>query len=584
VLPLLVAAVTCIAFWPALDNDFVDWDDITNFLENPSYRGLGWGELRWMWTTRLLGHYVPMSWMTLGLDYLLWGMNPRGYHLTNVLLHVTNALIFYFVALRLLTITATEREDSAARRLGAGFAALVFAVHPLRVESVAWITERRDVLSGLFYLLTILGYLRYAEAEGSERARRWYWISLGCFVLALLSKAITVTLPIVLLVLDVYPLRRLDRDAGWSSPPARRRWIDKVPFVLASAAVAPITFMAALGGGNIGSLTTLGPLERLAVCLYGLAFYLRKLVLPLDLVPVYELRFPILPLSAPYLLSAALVAAITGLALGLRKRWPALGAAWLAYVFTLLPVAGLFQNGIQIVADRYSYLPSLPLAILAGAGAMRLLGEAARRRRRVATGLLVTTAGLAVVSVLAALTWKQVGLWRDSQRLWAHAVVTAPSSMAHYNFANLLARQSRWVEANEHYRAAASIRPDWENVQVNWGVALARQGRVDEAISRYREAIRTTPHAAPAHYNWANAIVATDPQGAIHHYGEAVRIDPRLAEAYNNWGMVLAQQDKWEEAVDKFRAAVRIRPDYARASANLEAALVQIRKSSGRAP
>src|SRR5213594_3953589 len=198
--PLLVALFTLAAFLPALQNQFVNWDDKDNFLDNPHYRGLGWTHLRWMWTTHL-GHYIPLTWMTLGLDYLIWGMNPTGYHLTNLLLHAANAVLVYR-----LIVALVPGVGARAALVGA----LGFAIHPLRVESVAWATERRDVLSGLFYLATVLGYLRFAEAQREGRPwRGWLAASVGCFLLSLLAKAWGITLPLVLLALDVYPLRRL---------------------------------------------------------------------------------------------------------------------------------------------------------------------------------------------------------------------------------------------------------------------------------------------------------------------------------------------------------------------------------------
>ena len=192
-IPVLIALVTFAAFLPTLQNQFVTWDDATNFLENAHYRGLGWTHIRWMWTTHL-GHYVPLTWMTLGLDYLLWGMNPFGYHLTSLLLHAANAVVFFFVVRRILTrALPSPSERGHALAVAAGFAALVFAIHPLRVESVAWVTERRDVLSGLFYLSAILMYLR--ACERGARGRGWYWAAVGLFAGALLSKSMVVNLP-----------------------------------------------------------------------------------------------------------------------------------------------------------------------------------------------------------------------------------------------------------------------------------------------------------------------------------------------------------------------------------------------------
>ena len=555
--------VTFIAFAPSLLSQFVDWDDLENFTVNPFYRGLGWSHLKWMWTTTLLGHYVPLTWMTLGADYLVWGMNPAGYHLTNVVLHCANVALLYFVTLRLLgaAMPATAGHP-LAWRLGAAFAALVFGVHPLRVESVAWITERRDVLSGFFYLLAICASLRDAEAPSgrSIRRRAWYWVALGSFALGLLAKAIVVTLPLVLVVLDVYPLRRLGGARGWWNAEARRRWVEKVPFFLGGALVIPIALVAARTGANLVTIAALGIVDRLAISVYGLTFYVWKTVVPLDLSPFYALRTPLVPLSAPYVVSGLAVAGVTAAAIALRRRWPALGAAWLVYVVTVLPVSGVFQNGPQIAADRYSYLPSLPWAVLAGAGAIAGW-NAWRERRGRSPALAVPGAAALVIVVLAALTWLQVSVWRDSERLWTHALVLGPSSMAHSHLANLRRQQARWAEANEHYRLASAMRPDAAHLHVNWGTALAQQGKLAEAIDRYREALRISPRSADAHYHWGNArFAAGDLEEAIGHYREAVRIDPAAAEVYSNWGRALAQQGKRDEAIARYREALRIAP------------------------
>src|SRR5213594_4084847 len=285
--PSLIALITCAAFLPTLQNRFVNWDDYENFLDNPHYRGLGWTHLRWMWTTHQ-GHYIPLTWMTLGLDYLLWGMNPFGYHLTSLLLHTANAAVFFFVVRRILTLALpSPSERGHALAVSAGFAALVFAIHPLRVESVAWVTERRDVLSGLFYLLAILVYLR--ACERGARGRGWYWLSVAVFGCALLSKSMVVNLPVVLLILDVYPLRRLGGFVGWWSDPARRIYVEKIPFVLLAAAASAIAVMAQSSVHAAASLAQLSLPGRLVVSAYGLGFYLWKMVVPVNLSPLYEL-------------------------------------------------------------------------------------------------------------------------------------------------------------------------------------------------------------------------------------------------------------------------------------------------------
>src|SRR5213080_2789394 len=328
--PLLVVLCTLAAFLPTLQNHFVNWDDDKNFLDNHHYRGLTWQQLSWMWTTHL-GHYIPLTWMTVGMDYLLWGMNPVGYHLTSLLLHAANAVVFYFVVVRILTLALPRLADRGHALVAtAGFAALVFAIHPLRVESVAWVTERRDVLSGLFYLLTILVYLR--DCERGERGRGWYWLSVAVFVCALLSKSMVVNLPVVLLILDVYPLRRLGGALGWWSARARRVYVEKIPFVLLAAAASSVALMAQLSHRAMIPVTHLSAPGRLAVSAYGLSFYLWKTVVPLYLSPLYELPRTMNPWAMPFILSYGLVLAITAIALALRRRVPGLVAAWLAYI------------------------------------------------------------------------------------------------------------------------------------------------------------------------------------------------------------------------------------------------------------
>src|SRR5438093_50901 len=438
--PLLVALFTLAAFLPALQNQFVDWDDKDNFLDNPHYRALGWTHLRWMWTTHL-GHYIPLTWMTLGLDYLLWGMNPVGYHLTNLLLHAANAVVFFFVVRRLLTrALSSPSERGHALALSAGFASLVFAIHPLRVESVAWATERRDVLSGLFYLLTILMYLRARERE--ERGRGWYWLSVAVFVLALLSKSMVVNLPIVLLILDVYPLRCLGGVVGWWSAPARRVYVEKIPFVLLAAVASAVALMAQLSHDTMVSVVQLSGLGRLAVSMYGLSFYLWKTVAPVNLSPLYELPLTVNPWAPPFLLSYGLVLAITAIVLALRRRVPGLPAAWLAYVVILLPVLGIFQSGSQIAADRYTYLAGPGWAASSGAGLLFCWRTSGRSKTGTLATLPIAGIALCVVVGLGVLTWNQVQVWRDSEQLWSHAAGIDPRSpLVETHFGDELYRQ-----------------------------------------------------------------------------------------------------------------------------------------------
>src|SRR5438552_1214159 len=471
--PLLVALFTLTAFLPTLQNQFVAWDDDKNFLDNPRYRGLGWAHLRWMFTAFHLGHYIPLTWVTFGMDHLLWGMKPVGYHLTSLLLHAANAVLFFSLVRRILTLalpSAAERDHALA--VSAGFAALVFAIHPLRVESVAWVTERRDVLSGLFYLLTILEYLRACESE--KRRRWWYWLSVVTFVCALLSKSMVVNLPVVLLILDVYPLRRLGGAIGWWSAPARRVYVEKIPFVLLAAAASVIAFMAQFSAQTAASLAQLSVLGRLAVSAYGLSFYLGKLVVPVNLSPLYELPPTVNPGALPFILSYGLVLAITALVLVLRRRVPGLLATWLAYIVVLLPVLGIFQIGLQIAADRYTYLAGLGWAILAGAGLLSCWRTSRGSKTGTPAALLVAGVAICVVVGLGVLTWNQVQVWRDSERLWAHALAIDPDSP--------VAQQGKLAEAIEHFQEALRIKPDDALAHTNLGLALTLQGKLAEAF------------------------------------------------------------------------------------------------------
>src|SRR2546422_1042749 len=564
--PLLVALITCAAFLPTLQNQFVSWDDDKNFLENPHYRGLSWTHLHWMWTTHL-GHYIPLTWMTLGLDYLLWGMNPVGYHLTSLLLHVTNAVVFFFVVRRLLTrALPSPSERGYALAVSAGVAALVFAIHPLRVESVAWVTERRDVLSGLFYLVAILLYLR--ACEGMARGRGWYWLSVAVFVCALLSKSMVVNLPIVLLILDVYPLRRLGGFVGWWSGPARRVYVEKIPFVFLAAAASAVALIAQLSVHTVTSLAQLSVPGRLAVSAYGLSFYLWKTVAPVNLSPLYELPPTVNPWAPPFLLSYGLVVAITALVLAFRRPLPGLLAAWVAYVVVLLPVLGIFQSGPQIAADRYTYLASLGWAILVSAGVLSHW----RRRPFLFTGLAAC-----VLFGLGILTWNQVQVWRDSEKLWTHALATYPkSSIAENNWANVLAEQGKLGEASEQYRRAVQIRPDDADAHNNLGNALAQQGKLSEAVDHYRQALKIKPDFAKAASNLGSALAQQGKLSeAVEHYRRALKIKPGFAEAPNDLGHALARPGHLARAIDHYRQALKIKPDFAKTASNMGPTLPQ---------
>jgi hypothetical protein len=411
VLPLIIFAAVFVGFLSTLDGQFLNWDDDINFLGNQGFRGLGWAQLRWMWTETLMGHYIPLTWMSLGLNYTLGGMNPWGYHLGNMLIHAMNALVFYFVARRLLI--ASGVSGGSPLLWGASFAALVFGVHPLRAESVAWITERRDVLCGLFFLLAVLVYLVSLDAGARQG---WRFASIAAFGAALLCKAQAVPLPVALLILDVYPLRRL-ASHGW-----RRLAMEKLPYLALSIIGGSIAILAVKNGATFTDYAQYGPSARLAMTGYGIVFYPWKWLWPAGLSPLYELPARIEPLSWRFLLPWIVIALVTALLVGVRRQWPAGLAAWTYSAIMVLPVIGPLHSGNQLAHDRYSYLSGLAFALLAGAGLAWVLRAVARGTLRP----LIAQVGLAGATLillgLGSATWVQASAWRDSESLWRWAV------------------------------------------------------------------------------------------------------------------------------------------------------------------
>jgi tetratricopeptide (TPR) repeat protein len=376
-----------------------------------------------------------------------------------------------------------------------------------------------------------------------------------------------VSLPVVLLILDVYPLRRLGGARGWWGEPARWVYIEKIPFVLLALAASASAFIPQIEGHNMPALDELSVLGRLAVSAYGLSFYLWKMVLPLNLSPLYELRGQD-PLALPFLLGYGVVPAVTALALILRHRLPGLPAAWLAYVVILLPVLGIFQNGPQIAADRYTYLAGLGWALLASAGLL----AAWRRRSFPVTGLAVF-----LLLGFGTLTWSQVRVWHDSEKLWSHAVAIDPrSSIGQLSLGLALERQGKLAEAVEHYEAALRLEPGYVDADYAWGNALARQGKLAEAVEHYEAALRVKPDHANAHANAGSALVRQGKLAeAIAHYEQILKIRPDHVDAHTNLGLALARQGKLVEAIAHYEQALRIKPDHSAAHTNWGDALAQ---------
>jgi Flp pilus assembly protein TadD len=493
-LPPLVFLITGAVFLPALRGEFLNWDDSVNFVANPHYRGLGWPQIRWMLGTTLMGHYIPVTWLSFGLNYALGGMNPWGYHLGNLLLHAANATLVYLIARRLFAAARGGGSPIGGTTgpimVAGAFAALVWSVHPLRVESVAWITERRDVLCGLFFLLAVLAYLKGLEHGGSLRPV-WQALSLAAFAAALLSKAAAMPLPAVLLLLDLYPLRR--GGTGW-----KRLAIEKLPYAVLATATAVVALIALPRGASVTSYELYGAMARLGMVAYSFIFYPIKFVLPVRLSPMYELPARVDLLSWPFLPALLGLAGVTAaLVLGCT-RWPGGLAAWIYSALMVLPVSGVVHAGSQLVNDRYSYLSGIGFAVLAGAGVLGVLRLRERGGATMTTVSALVGGAALIVLTLGLAAWTQTQAWRDSETLWRWAVEMDPAcSLCHGNLGSALTSaelgQARLDEAEVHLRRAIALRPDNPIPNFNLGTLLSVRTRYDEAEAAFRRYLELQP-------------------------------------------------------------------------------------------
>ncbi len=629
-LALGVAVLSGAAFAPALSASFVSWDDGLTVTDNYAIRGLGSENLRWMWTTSSAGHYQPLSWMSLALDHARVGLSApdfpeaRGFHATNLLLHAASAAALFGLALALLSRACLPRASAPTRGLAvaAALAALLHAVHPLRCESVCWVTERRDVLSAPFFLLALLAYLRSTptgavrslrpgwqalcaasalaalglaaacisladprrlslrgpgapglalalallcvsllaaargvDAAGSRQRGAWLLAAHGLLLASLLAKAWGIVMPALLLLLDVWPLRRLPGSASGEALPGRWRalaalCIEKLPSLVLAILFARLAHWAQTA--QQGELDVLGlhtPGERLIQALYGLAFYPATTLLPTGLAPLYHVPDDVSLVEPRFLIGSVVTLAVCALAVALARRAPAVTAAWVAYALTVAPVLGVLQSGPQLVADRYAYLAGIPFALLAGSA----LHLACRRGPawRAAGGAIA----LAAVVALAAQSWRQCAIWRDSEALWTHAYAHAPDSpLAALNLGLVRAARAQGEadpsrrsalrdEALRLVREAAALRPGSGLYAINEATVLA-----DRAAER-PEPQRSGDLALAAELA-AQAIDRAEAQGLVD------------AAGYFPHGRILAATGHGGEAAARFERALALRPEW----------------------
>jgi protein O-mannosyl-transferase len=561
IIPPALALVTFLVFLPTLRNGFVAWDDYMNLVDNPAYRGLTWPQLRWMFSTMLMGHWIPLTWLTFGLDYVIWGTNPAGYHLTSLIIFAANAPVFYFVALRLLR-HATAFTDGALR-LSAIAATLFFAIHPLRAESVGWATERRDVLSGLLFLVTILLYLKASDAAGGRRG----WLlagSVGAYVLALVSKSSVMVLPLVLVVLDIYPRRRLGgRWQEWTSAAARAVWLEKIPFMVLGVAGAALGYYAQNANMFITTLERYPLSARPAMVFYSLWFYVQKTAVPQGLSPLYELPLKVSLLDRQFLVPAIAVTLVTGAVVALRKRWPAGLAVWAYYAITIGPVIGIVHSGYQLTNDRYSYLPGFAFALVVGAlvGAVVQLGAAGTLRPPLVRAL----AGLGVLWFcgLAYLSAQQVQIWRDTENLWRYALESEPNcALCHGNLGVLLSIQGHLELAKAEFERVLELRPGEPRAIQHLGHTYTLLGDYPRAIEYLHLYLKRNPNDADVLNNLAATLLtAKRPREALAPLQRAIRVKPGHVLAHVNAGYAHADLKEYPEALSMFRQAIALKFD-----------------------
>ncbi len=596
-----LALGTAAVLGQVISHDFVSYDDWMYVVDNPQVqRGFNAQSLAWAFSSGYASNWHPLTWLSHVLDVQLYGLHPAGHHLTSLIFHLANSLLL-FGCLRRMT-AATWRS---------ALVAALFAWHPLHVESVAWVAERKDVLSGFFWLLTLWAWGNYAEKPGWHR----YLPPLFLFWLGLLSKPMVVTLPCVLLLLDYWPLGRSrggpprvadSADAAaqanpWSWP---RLLIEKVPFFLSSVTASFITFVVQSRGGAMSSQAGFPLSARIANAVVAYVRYLGKLVWPRGLMIFYP-HPPAWPVWQ--VVGAALVlAAITAAVIGRHRRQPYLVVGWLWFLGTLVPVIGLVQVGLQSMADRYTYLPSIGIFIMVAWGG----ADVARRWPRSRPAL--AAAAVAALAACLGLTWSQAQTWRDSLSVSRHAIAVMPANfVAHDNLGitlerlgrndeaiaefnigrelqpraplplhalgQIAARRGDFTAATSYYLAALRNQPDYGPAINDLARLLISQGKLDEATGLYEECLRLHPDWADVHYNLAN-LLAT--QGrlpeAVKHYQASLRAEPDAADAHNNLGAVLAQLGQLPEATTQFQLALQLRPDFPEAHDQLGGVLQRL--------
>lgn len=580
---IILAIITLAVYWQVNGFDFIGFDDNFYVTENSHvWSGLTLDGIRYAFTTKYTDLWNPLIWLSFMLDHELYGLHAGGYHLTNLVLHILSTLLLFWLFNRM-----THAVWPSA------FVAAVFALHPMHVESVVWIAERKDVLSAFFWMLTLCFYVYY-----TERPLIWrYLVAVFCFACALMSKPMVITLPFVMLLLDYWPLGRLQsrktvmnvhedehvstkqgkkKNKSKKAVPAKNisstviRTIsepkiagiipvwqlkEKTPFFILSLIVVIISLYP--GGKSLSSLVPLG--VRVENALVAFIAYLGKTFWPHDMSLFYP--FPV-QISAWQVIGAALlIIAITTVVILMLKRLPCLAVGWLWYAITIFPVIGIKQIAEEpyAMADRYHYLPSIGIALMLAWGIPALIKNEHWRKK------ILFPLALAVIVMMAAITWRQSGYWKDSTTLYNHALrVTKGNYVMHNSLGNVLFKQGKIREAVGQFSQALSLNPDYAPAYSNRGVAYVNLGQYQMAVEDYSQAIRLKPDYAIAYNNRGIAYASLNQhEKSIEDYKKATTFKPEYANAYFNWGLAHASLKQYQQAIEKYNEAIRLKPDYA---------------------
>lgn len=542
---IVLFAVVLMVFLPSVQNDFVDWDDHAFVSKNPHLQTISRDSLRWMATTFYLGAWHPLTWLSHGVDIALWGTNPSPHRLVNILIHCGNALLFCLLCSMLQNVWVErnpERKTLApdSRLVAAVCAAILFGIHPLRVESVVWISERKDVLCSFFFLSSLIAYLEYARRCPSGDRNRFYFLSLGFHVMAALAKPMAMTLPLVLLIVDYFPLFRLDRDRWWSCVR------EKIPFFAVSAGCVGMN-IAATWDGSV-PFSYVPPQMRIMNTFYSVVFYLRQSLLPANLVPLYQMDRGLDYFGWQFVLPALIVFGISAMCLLRAMRGDRIWiAGWCYFLVTLAPASGLFMSYRHAMADRYTYLPTLAMWLMIGLAIAYLWRRCANRNWSLLARGALLLCFVSVSAAYAAKTLDQTKVWKNTETLWTHVLNNSDyvPDLAYFAMGKILEDKDNLDEAIRYYEIAFSLNPENHRFRGRLAVALAKNGSEERALALCNQLVQKE---------------SLNPAGYLH------------------LGRVYLQLGRYDEAAEAFQKSLEVAPDYQYAAAMLVATYLKMKR------